>query len=223
MRKIILLPLLALGLSACVDNRTSIEVTGRAAASDAKLCKFAPGGDRLFGAGTFDVTLPLSYSIALYVQNNLVDPTSLPSGATKGSNDWHAESVRVRLNPKEYVDLYGPSPALAPVTGENVLEVASQATAAAGGSTVQIADLLSAALAERLVAVAPASGQVRVALGITLQGRTGDGKRLDAGEWFFPLDVCMGCLNVTPTCPAGTTLALNGCSPIAQIGVPFCQ
>ncbi|HEX7625182.1 MAG TPA: hypothetical protein VF400_16510, partial [Anaeromyxobacteraceae bacterium] len=67
------------------------------------------------------------------------------------------------------------------------------------------------------------SGGGTVVLGITLEGRTMDGARLDSSEWPFPLAVCSGCLSAAPTCAAGTTLVTNQCLGFGQIGVPSCQ
>jgi len=45
MTRTLLIPALALAVAACADNRSSIEIIGRAAPSDPASCKFAPGGE----------------------------------------------------------------------------------------------------------------------------------------------------------------------------------
>ncbi len=203
-------------------NGSSIEITGRAAPSDAKACKFAPGGDVLLGNGIYDVALGGPYGLALYVQNNLVDPSSIAPGSTTQSKSWAVESARVRVNPKEYTDLYKPSPALAAISGDSTLPVAPSSTLTpAGGTATVVMNVLTDGLLAALQAGAGAGGTV--VLGITLEGRTEDGARLDSLEWPFPLNVCSGCLSAVPTCAVGTTPTPNLCLGLGQLGVQTCQ
>jgi hypothetical protein len=205
-----------------VENGSSIEITGRAAPSDAKTCEFAAGGKNLLGNGLYDVALGGPYGIALYVQNNLVDPSSIAPGSTTQSKGWAVESARVRVNPKEYTDRYKPSPALAAISGESTLPVAPSSTIEpAGGNNTIVMNVLSDGLLAALQAGTGAGGTV--VLGITLEGRTNDGARLDSTEWPFPLDVCSGCLSAVPTCATGTTLTPNTCLGLGQLGVESCQ
>jgi len=218
--------LAALALAAVMgcgaENRSSIEIVGRALPSDLKACEFSGTvGKVIFGNGIYDLALGgTAYGIALYVQNNLVDPNSIAPGATTQTKDWSVESVRVRLNPKEYTDRYKPSPALAALSGESVLPVATSATIGVGGGQGTI---IMSILTDGLLTELQAGGAGgTVVLGITLQGRTGDGARLDSSEWPFPLDICVGCLSGTPTCGTGTTLVTNQCLGLGQIGVDLC-
>ena len=203
MKRSTLLAAAALTLAACVDNRSSIEILGRAVPSDPKACTYAPGGTYQLGNGVYDVTLGGQYSVVLYVQNNLVDPKTLNANDATSGNSWSVQAARVRLNPSDYVGAYAPSPALASITGEAVLPAAtSPIVAPAGGQATIYTGLLSDALVTALQGV-PAGGQV--VLGVTLQGKTGDGAHLESGEWIFPLRVCSGCATA-PTCATGTTL-----------------
>ncbi len=224
-----LLALLALAaLNGCgADNRSSIEILGRALPTDIKTCEFSGTPNKvIFGNGTYDVTLGgTPYGIALYVQNNLIDPGTIVPGATTQSKDWSVESVRVRWNPTEFTDRYKPSPGLAALSGQAVLPVATSATiAVAEGTGTIIMSVLSDGMLADLLGATP--GETAV-LGITLQGRTNDGARLDSSEWPFPIQVCAGCLNSTvgppAVCPTGTTLQPNSCLGLGQIGADICK
>lgn len=221
-RLVLLLAPLALALAGCgSDNRASIEILGRAVPSDLAACTFTAGGlDNLSPTGVYDVNLGGQYGLALYVQNNLADPKTLGAD-TSSAKAWTVEAVRVRVNPSDYVSRYQPSPALASISGESVVPVASSASLApAGGSGTVVVGLLADGLATALQSGAGVGGQI--VLGVTLLGRTGDGASLDTAEWPFPLQICAGCLG-TPTCPTGQTAVPNACLGNGQIGAPTCQ
>jgi len=220
-RKHLLIALASATLLGCgADNRSSIEITGRAAPSSAKDCTFSPGGDVILGnGGTYDVALAGTYpqfDLALYVQNNLVDPNTISPGATTASKGWSLESVRVRVNPTDYTGRYQPSPALAAISGESTFPAAaSSSIAPGGGKGTIVTGLITDGLMAQLQAGAGAGGTV--VLGVTLLGRTNDGARLDSSEWPFPLFVCNGCVSVPTTCDTSKTL-------VACLGqVPTCQ
>jgi hypothetical protein len=219
MKRLTLLTAAVAALAACgADNRSSIEILGRAVPSDPKACTYAPGGTYQLGNGVYDVTLGGEYNVVLYVQNNLVDPKTLNANNVTSGNAWSVQAVRVRLNPSDYVGDYQPSPALAPITGEAILPAAtSPIVAPAGGQATISTGLLSDSFVTKLQGV-PAGGQV--VLGVTLQGKTGDGASLDSGEWMFPLRICSGCLAAPATCPTGKSL---GPACDGQAGVLVCQ
>ena len=172
-RQHLLAVLAAAALMGCgADNRSSIEIMGRAFPSDVKACEFSGTVNKvIFGNGTYDVTLGgTAYGIALYVQNNLVDPATTTPGATSQSKDWSVESVRVRWNPQEFTDRYKPSPGLAALTGQAVLPVATSATiSAAEGQGTIIMSVLSDGMLADLLGATP--GETAV-LGITFRFRS---------------------------------------------------
>jgi hypothetical protein len=224
--KRILLAIVVLA-AACADNRTSIEITGRAAQSDPKSCTFDPSGKNLLGPGTLDVSFGnMTYSTVLYVTNNIADPVTSVPEATTASKAWRASAARVRVNPQDYLDRFGASPALLPFQGENTLPLDGQTTPPAGGKTAQLVDVISRSLGAQIGAAQAAAGDTRrVVLGITLEGLTLDGARVDSGEWYFPVDVCNGCLQpASATCadPAQVLVAGN-CFGFGQDTVPSCQ
>ena len=194
---------LAVGLGACgADNRTSIEILGRAAPSSESTCTFAAGGQYVLGNATYDVSLGGQYNIVLYVQNNLVDASTLNAADPKDANGWSVQAARVRVNPSNYTGQYGPSPALTSITGDSVLPVAaSPIVEPAGGQGTIWLGLLSDDIMTALQSV-DAGGQI--VLGVTLQGVTNGGTRLDAGEFMYPIEVCVGCMSGTPICTTGT-------------------
>ena len=221
MTRILLVLLFTLFTGCAYENRSSIEVTGRAAPSSATSCTFAAGGQNILGPGILDVSFTRrSYSTVVYVSNNLTDPKAVNPDSTTDAKAWRAESVKVRLNPKDYTDAFGASPALLAVTGENILPLDNLVTPP-NGKSAQFADLVSPALGDAIASGVSASTG-RVVLGVTLQGHTLDGAKLDSGEWFFPLDVCDGCLQPAVACLPGQTFAAGNCFGVGQDNAPVC-
>ena len=220
-RQYLLAVLAAAALMGCrAENGTDIEITGRAVASDEKTCAFATGGKVRLGNGVYDPLLGGPYILPLYVQNNLTDPKIVSPGTTTQSKGWRPEQVRIRVNPKEYTDLYQPSPALAAIPfAESVLPVAASSVAEpAGGQAIYIMSIITDGLLVALQGGAGAGGTI--VLGITLQGRTNDGARLDSNEWPFPIEIQPVSFVDPSPCPTGTTLA-SACD--GQTNVVFCQ
>jgi hypothetical protein len=215
---------LALAAFGCTaDNRSTIQITGHAAPSGD--CKFTPTGDNLLGPGVLDVSYSanLTYGLAVYVKNTAFDPQKAFEGTVTSAKAWAARAAKVRINPKEYVSDFQPSPGLLPFSGENVVGLDGQ-TIQPGGSAVQGIDALTRPLVQTMIASGgPAPGDIRrIVLGITLEGQTLDGERLDSGEWYFPIDVCNGCLPV-PTCTAAQVLTVQSCFGLGQDAAPVCQ
>jgi hypothetical protein len=197
----------AMILAGCgVDNRTSIQIRGRALAQDLKKCSYSPSGEFILGNDSYDLAIGGPYPVALYVQNNLVDPKTLNPSASTESNAWNVEAVRVRVNPSDYVGDFHPSPALASITGEVVVPATTSPTIEPGGgqATVYTGSLLSDGVLTALASV-PSGGQI--VMGVTLQGHTNDGRRLDSGELVYVLEIVNGgrVLCSTLTCPTGST------------------
>ena len=217
---------LALVVAACADNRSSVEIDGRAAPSDTTQCTFAAGGKNVLGPGLLDVAQsPIwnpRYSLVVYVKNDLVDPATLNSGALTSSKAWTANAARIRMNPAGYVGQFNPSPKLAGASPEDVLPLDGQ-TILPGGSSTQYVDAVGvgSAIVQELQGIVTDPTPQRIVLGITLEGRTSDGATLDTGEWYFPLDVCAGCL-AAPTCAAGEVLKQTNCFGAGQDSAPVC-
>lgn len=209
-------------VAGCADNRASIEITGRAAPSDTSSCKFAPGGQNIMGPGLLDVASSSqpSYSLVVYITNNLANPAvALPAvigqvpTVIATSKAWSASAARVRVNPSGYTSAFGPNPAPLAYQGENVVPLDGQAIQPGGGASTQFVEAVTGPLGAQIAGLVPANQTYRVVLGITLQGQTGDGEYLDTGEWYFPLDVCNGCLvsQVPASCPTGEVLTRSNC------------
>lgn len=213
-------------LASCrYENTSSVEITGRAAGTVSTTgggCTFDPGGKNLLGAGTLDVTLQNTYTTAVYVTNNLADPNATSPDSLTAAKAWRAESVKLRLNPASFTGDNSPSPALLAVSGENVLPLDGQVTAPNGGKTVEYMDVLSDALGQQVAAAADPTAVRRVVFGVTLRGRTLDGAQLDSGEWFFPVDVCVGCLRPAVACVTGQDFVASNCFGFGQDTTPVC-
>lgn len=217
-----LLVLLALSLGACrADNRSSIVVLGRAAPSSDTDCTYAPGGEFQLGAGTLDVGPAyaqfLRYQLAVYVDNQLSDPTDASSATLASSKAWRPDAAKVRVNPSNYVKDTRLSPGLLALSAENTIPMDGQVIQV-GGSSVQVVDAISHELGLAIQGAATAGTVQRMVLGISLQGHTLDGNFLETAEWYYPVDVCVGCLPV-PAC-AGV-LAFT-CGGPGQDAPPVC-
>ncbi|HET9597321.1 MAG TPA: hypothetical protein VFP65_17155 [Anaeromyxobacteraceae bacterium] len=214
---------LAFALAGCTrDNLGSIEITGRAAPTDPANCTFAAGGIRLLGPVTYDATLGGGMGVVLYVQNHLVDPSTIDPSLLAAANDWRPENVRLRLNPADYTARYGPSPALPGVTADAFVPVTVQSATPGGGEITQAVSV-SASIASALASTAPAGGfpaLTRNVVGITLLGRTGDGDPLETAEWYLPVDVCNGCIKGGIAACAGAAPEIDTC-PVGQ-NLPSC-
>ncbi len=215
---------LAVALAACGQNRSSIEVDGRAAPQDATKCTFQAGGVTQLGPGVLDVAFAdrLTYSTVVYMKNNLADP--MQNGGLTSSKAWTPYTAKVRVNPKDIRDQFGPG-GLLDVTGENVLSLDGQ-TVEVNKATAQYVDLIGTALGQKIAAASLAAGETRrVVLGVSVQGRTQDGAFLESEEWPFSIDVCNGCLaaaGVPPTCPAGSALTPTNCFGFWQDTASVC-
>jgi len=225
MKRTIIACLVLLG-TACVQNAnlSMVEIDGRAYPSDFTKCTFATGGQFWLGPGTLDLSYPgSSYRMVLYVKNNLADPTTLDPAALTGAKVWYPQAADVRIDPKSYTDAYGPNPALLSTTfSGNVTGLDGQGIQPAGGSGTVLVVAVSAPLAMQLGALVGPMDVKSLVLGVTLRGKTGDGSSLDSAEWYFPLQVCNGCLPL-PTCTtAGQVPVDQSCFGPQQDALELC-
>jgi hypothetical protein len=221
-----ILGLLLLALAGCgADNRSSVQIVGRAAPSSPTDCTYAGGGQFLLGApgGTLDVSAAygafLRYHLVLYVNNELADPATQSSSAISSSKTWYARSARVRVNPSSYVSTFHPDPGLLDFAAENTVPADSHGIPVNGKDVVAV-EVISHALGMALQGQVPAGETRRIVLGITIEGDTADGRPLDTGEWYYPVDVCSGCL-AAPVCTAPNVLKFS-CSGPGADAAPAC-
>ncbi len=213
--------LAAAAAAGCADNRVTVEIKGRAAPQDVTTCKYSSTGDFLLGPGTMDVSAAApTYSAVLYIKNNAVDPATSTPGAVTDSKAWRALAAKVRVNPSSYVGDFAPSPPLLGYSAENVLPMDGMTTPPDGASA-QFADLIGSAVGAQLKGLVAAGAKANVVLGVTLQGQTLDGTKVDTGEWYMGLEVCNGCLaGMTCTAPAVLT---PSCFGLFQDPNPYCK
>jgi hypothetical protein len=223
MDRSILLVIAAAAALGCKQNRTSIEIRGRAFPSDTSLCKYSATGDFQLGPGQLDVsaTRP-NYFTALYVTNNNADPTVTTPGTAPGAKGWRPSAIKVRINPSDYTREFPPVPDLLPIQVSNRIPVTGNVVEPNGGQGIVVGEIISSAMGAQLATVAGARGNVVV--GVTIEGQTLDGAALDTGEWFFPIDVCLGCrAGGSLSCGPGTTKAPSCCPGGAWQDICVCQ
>lgn len=222
MKRTALLALLA--VTACVDNRSSIEIGGPLAPDGVPSCKFSPSNLSPLMAGVLDVgasALP-TYVVVVKVTNNLTDPAAVSSEGFSPAKDWTADAARVRVNPKEYLDRYAPNPTLLAFQADNVTPLTGQTVTKAGGSAALAVVAVSGALGAQLATAVAAGDARQVVLGISLQGHTADGAYLETSDWYYPITVCRGCL-AAPACAAGQVLVPQSCFGAGQDLPPVCS
>lgn len=228
-----LLLLLALALAGCrAQNRSSIVILGRAAPSSPTECKYAAGGEFQMGPGVLDVGAAYSgflrYELPLYVNNELSDPAATSDTAVSAAKTWRPDVAKVRVNPPNWVKDNNPSPALLPFSAENAIPLDGQ-TIPVNGKSVLLVSAVSQELGLAIQQVAPVGQLSRVVLGISVQGHTMDGEFLESGEWYYSVDVCVGCLQCVgctttgtlPICPAGQ-VAASSCGGPGQDSATAC-
>jgi hypothetical protein len=223
-----LLAVVALTLAACgQDDRSSVWIQGRAVASDD--CAYAPGGEFQLGRGVLDVGDQYAgfwrYQLPVYLRNDMEVPVG--AGQSVTGNDFLVENVRVRVNPSDYVSRYRPNPPLlafpfgAPARASVVHS--GPPVEAGGGESATVIDVIPTDLGTVIrAAVDAAGGGVHpIVLGIAIEGRTTDGREIEVPEYFYPIDVCTGCLPA-PACVAPAVLTSGSCGPPGQDVAAVC-
>jgi hypothetical protein len=224
-----LLALALVAAAACHENRSSLEIRGRAAPSSATTCTFTGGGETLLGIGVMDVgsffgppVFEHRYRLHLYVKNTLTDPSTDNPQKTASSKAWFPLAAKVRVNPSGHLSDFGLGAGLLPLGGEivttmdgNAVEVGTE-----GVVTVEAVDVTLGNTFSSAVTGAGGTGAGRVVLGVTLKGFTGDGASLESGEWFFPIDLCEDCLVPAVACANG--VVNTNCEGFGQDTTPAC-
>jgi hypothetical protein len=222
----------ALTLAACgQDSRSSVWVQGRAASSSDTECAYAPGGEFQLGEGVLDVgpeySAFLRYELPLYLRNDMQLPVG--AGQSASGNDFLVENIRVRVNPSSYTSRYNPNPPLldfATVGGPPARASVAHSgppVAAGGGESATVIEAIPSDLGFVLQqAVAAAGGGLhQIVLGISIEGRTNDGTEIEVEEYFYPIQLCQGCLPV-PTCTPPAVVTFVGCGVPGQDVAPVC-
>jgi hypothetical protein len=206
---------LLLAAAGCSVNKPGIELDGRASPSDPTNCLFTAGGQSLLGPGVLDVNIKKSYRGEFYLKNDLLDPSITDTNTVKGAKAWHGNAVKVRVNPSDYIKDYTPSPALLAYSVVTVLPVNTNSVPPQGADVATL-DLIPVAVGNALAALVGPGSRGRVVLGITIEGETLDGQGLDTNEFFYPVDICNGCLAPTETCTATQVLTPQTCDGEGQ-------
>jgi hypothetical protein len=242
------LVLLALLAGACkVEQRSSVIVRGRAMPElNDTGCSFQPDGEFNMSGGILDLADEyagaIGYELPIYVENQLKIPAP---PATEDAKNWAASAARVRVNPSDYLDEFRPDPLLLPFSGGNTIPMTTQEVEAEGGRTAVLAKVISHAVGTELrnaALLVPEMGAVdtdgdgvadaaprgtfgerrTIVLGISLQGHTKDGEFLETNEWYYPVEVCFGCLESPGGCPVGFVETFRSCHDLGQDVAPFC-
>jgi hypothetical protein len=226
-----------LAATACgVDERSSIWIEGRPMGSGAPACEYAPGDAFQLGNGVLDVGPEyagfLRYQLPLVIRNDLQDPVG--TGQSESGSTFIVENVRVRVNPGAYVSEYRPNPPLLDFNAVGGLPARASVphsgppVDSAGGESATVIEAIPADLGfviqSAVVAADQAAGVAglhRIVLGVSIEGRTNDGRELEIDEYFYPIDVCQGCLP-RPTCVAPQVEIAGSCGFPGQDASPVC-
>lgn len=223
MKRALPISLLLLAAACGVDNGTSVEVDGRAAPDSATTCAFKAGGEFQLGPGVLDlaqVPQPV-YSLVVYVRNNMADPKLTTPESVTAARAWNGYAAHVRVDPKSYVDAFGPNPPLPVTSLQTTTPLDGQSVQPAGGTSALHVEAVSGTLGAQLGALL-GGGPIRtLVLGIKLEGQTNEGQYIETAEWFFPLKICSGCL-AAPTCAADQVLKATNCFSSYQDSAPIC-
>jgi len=215
-----IVPIALAAVVGCADNRTTIEIRGHAFPVDtADGCTFRPESQFQLGNGILDVQYALGYGGAgaptygavLYVTNHGNNPTTAETtpGSTVSGSSWRALAARVRVNPSDYTSSFPPSPALIPLRS-SIRVPLDGLTTRPGQESTQFVQIVDPALGA-LIAAATVAGPPRMlVVGVTLEGETLDGTRVDSGEWFYGIEVCRGCQPTACVDPAKTLSSCFG-------------
>lgn len=226
----ILFATLAIALAACgQDDRSSVWVQGRAAPSSDTECSYRPGGEFQLGIGVLDVGPDyngfLRYQLPLYLRNDMEVPVG--AGQSASGNDFIVENVRVAVNPKDYVSRYHPNPPLLDFTAiggppsRASVPHSGPPVEAGGGESATVIEVIPSDLGFILQQAVAASGPGRIVLGISIEGRTNDGTEISVPDYFYPIDVCAGCLP-RAVCVAPQVEVFPGCGVPGQDVAPIC-
>jgi len=212
MTRRILLIALASAAAACSDNRSSVEIVGRAFPDSVPSCKYTTGGTQLIGEGQLDVTAGVqrTYGTVFQVNNTMVDPSKANPATVAAAKAWRALAAKIRVNPSDYMKDFPPSPDLLAFSRDARVPLDGTTIEPNGNGTIE-AQVVDSTLGDAIFAALGGATSAHVVVGVTLEGQTLDGHSLDSGEWYFGLRVCTGAGCLYPTCKAGDVL--EGCFP----------
>ena len=144
-------------------------------------------------AGRLDLAFRNSYSCALRVGNQLVEQGSDTQIRTETSRvTLYAADVRITDLAGEPISYAGGGAVEFSVPVSGFVDPGTGEDAGYGYANVLMIDTATAEAIGQTVA--GASGQpVDVLAGIIVYGRTLGGQELETPEWFFPINVCIGC------------------------------
>lgn len=210
--------LLGLALLGCQDRDFGLSIR-QAQPLDVAACTFATDENEFQSAGIVDLALRNSYFIYPYIENNMLDIVEV-----KGFDDTdgrvNTADVSLRTATIEYTTLDTlsaqiQSPVVVPLSGT----VGVAEFLIAGVEVLDSAVLSQLRNADEFLVIAddgsvePVRTSVKIIARIRVAGETLDGKEVESNEFFFPIEVCNGCLISYPsnlletrngelTCPA---------------------
>ena len=198
----------AMALSACADNETSLFVEG-ILLGDPPECEYRadPGSARLF-SGIMDVSFTTEYQAVLLVGNRQIPRGSKEQLRTE-TMGVQVRGAEVRLSDSEGrpVDEYS-----VPSSG-----YVAPTTAEAPGYGASVVALIAADTGRDLRAELEPGEERTIVADVRVFGETGGGDELTSGSTNFVIRVCRNCLRVVPedpeiTCTSGSSEGLvNGC------------
>ncbi len=221
MKRALLVCLLLVG---CTAGNASVEIQKRVQPDAVTTCKFSPDNDTFLGSGVLDVSqaaMP-SYQMVLTVRNNMTDTLAASPSSLAQARAWQPYIARVQVNPKSFIDEFGPNPPLPAVQYGVATPTNGASIDPAGGTATVAVEAVPGALGSQLAMLVPAGQPSKtIVLALTLEGKTLEGMYVDSSEFTFPLVVCSGCL-AAPTCATGQVLTPTNCFSPYQDSAPVC-
>lgn len=183
--------------SACVEDNPGLVVAGNLRVDD--MCLAVPTG-ALLGYGTYDVAFPHPYLVAPLFRSGLVSRTAVPGPPTTEPNDIQVMGADVTIT-ADGAAIAGVAAYTVPMTAFVPAAVDGETSLATG-----LVEAIPSAIGVALAALAPA-GRPTIVVTMTFYGRTTGGTDITAGPWSWPVELCLGCLEV----PCATMIAETQC------------
>ena len=199
-------PLLGLqGLAACLEKSDGDLVIQQAQPikADGESCVANTDEQNYLSHGTVDMAVARNYEMFPLVRNNMADIT-----ATKGYSIRDARLNTKNVSLRKATITYHTQEEFSVRLGDRTVPLA--ASVSTGGKTTVSVELLTPSMIEQFRnskefivigsqgEVRPARSSIDLVVGLTIDGETQDGNKVESNEFEFSVRVCNGCLVFYP-------------------------